>query len=300
MTAVILMYHRVAKAPEDAYGIAVAPDRFLAHVEYLNRLGCVVPLAEILRPTTGLQIAITFDDGYVDNATTAAPVLADVGLPATYFITTGRLGGRHFWWDRLAVGLLGAHAKPTGVDLSVGGRNLWLAFNDAEACRASLNFLHRRLLPLPPEELQATVDELLDRLGAPEPPVEAATMTVDQLRALSELPLTEIGAHTRTHLRLGGQPRRLQQEEVMGSVADLSVTLGQPVVSFAYPFGGREAVGDVAPRLAQEAGCVVACSTERGAVTTRSDPHRLPRLNVRDWEAPKLAAQIEKVAQIHP
>ena len=35
---------------------------------------CVVPLTEILQPAKALKIAITFDDGYADNASTAAPL----------------------------------------------------------------------------------------------------------------------------------------------------------------------------------------------------------------------------------
>src|SRR5215211_2862203 len=139
------MYHRVAIAADDAYGIAVSPANFVAQMEYLSRLRCVVPLIEVLKPATCLQVAITFDDGYADNATTAAPVLASAGLPATYFITTATLGGQHFWWDRLAAGLLGAYTKPNGVDICVGGRDLWLALNSGEACRASLSLIHRRL-----------------------------------------------------------------------------------------------------------------------------------------------------------
>ena len=42
-------------------------------------------------------LAITFDDGYANNATVAAPILQRLGLHATFFIATGFLdGGRMF------------------------------------------------------------------------------------------------------------------------------------------------------------------------------------------------------------
>jgi peptidoglycan/xylan/chitin deacetylase (PgdA/CDA1 family) len=296
VTGVILMYHRVSVAPEDAYGLAVTPDRFAAQLEHLSRLGCVVPLNEIVRPASSLQMAITFDDGYLDNATTAAPMLAEAGLPATYFITTGRLDGRHFWWDRLATALLGNYPKPSGVEVPVARRTVWLALNDPSACESSLRFVHRRLRSLPPDELEETVDDLLERLGAPAPPARAATMTRTQLVALSRLPAAEVGAHTRTHLQLGGKALRLQEDEVMGSVADLADILGKPVRSFAYPFGSEQAVGDVAPRLADRAGCALACTTVRAPVVRRSNPYRLPRLNVGNWGAAELAAHVEELS----
>jgi peptidoglycan/xylan/chitin deacetylase (PgdA/CDA1 family) len=294
MTGLILMYHRIADAPEDAYGLAVTPDRFAAHAEHLSRLGGVVPLNAIRHPSKTLKIAITFDDGYADNAVTAAPVLASLGLPATYFITSGRLGGRHFWWDRLAAGLLEAHASHSGVDVEVGGHSIWLALNGPDACRMSLHFLHRRLRALPPEELELVVDELLERIGASQPPRQARTMTADQVRALSRMESVEIGAHTRTHLQLSDQAQNLQRAEIFGSIADIVAITGRAVTSFAYPFGSHSAVGDLAPRLTREAGCHLACSTDVGTVGKRTDPYWLPRVNVRDWPVGEFAARVEE------
>lgn len=296
MSGVVLMYHRVAAVPSDPYGLAVHPSRFAEQVEHLLARRCVVPLAELVGPGAATRVAITFDDGYADNATAAAPVLAAAGLPATYFITTGRLGGRSFWWDRLAAALLGPHPLPDGLDVDLGGRPLWLALDDAPARETALRFLHRRLRPLPPDALQATVDALLEQLAVPPAPADELSMTEAQLRELAAAPLVEIGGHTRTHLQLAGQAEALQRREICGSVEDLRALLGLPVTSFAYPFGTRSAVGDLAPRLAQEAGCTLACSTEPGPVTTRSDRHRLPRLNVRSWGAEELSERITRLA----
>jgi peptidoglycan/xylan/chitin deacetylase (PgdA/CDA1 family) len=296
VTGIILMYHRVAEAQEDTFDLAVAPQRFDAHVEYLQNLGRVVPLVDILVPSEHLQVAITFDDGYADNATAAAPPLAEAGLPATFFITTGRIGGQHFWWDRLSAGLVADYSKPAGIDVTVAGRDLWLALDDEQACLTSLAFLHQRLQPLPPDEILTVVGELLDRLEAPPPPDDALTMTPEQVLALDALPLVDIGAHTRTHLQLGGQHPSLQRDELQGSMADLTSLLGHPISSFAYPFGDPRSVGDVAPRLAREAGYALACSTTHGAVKRRSDRYVLPRLTVRDWEGSELAAQIRRLS----
>lgn len=298
MSGVVLMYHRVANVEDDLYGLAVHPQRFGDHIEYLMNRGCVVPLGDLLNPASSARIAVTFDDGYADNAITAAPLLAAAGLPATYFITTGTLGGRRFWWDRLAAALLGEHPLPDGVDVRVGGRQLWLSLNSPLARRTAVNFLHRRLRPLPPDQLEAVVDGLLARLRAPQAD-DGLTMSTDQLQGIADLPLVEIGAHTRTHLQLAGQREALQRQEIIGSVSDLSSLLGRPVTAFAYPFGSSSAVGTLAPKLAREAGCSLACSTHPGTVSSHSQRYSLPRLNVRDWNAGELATHIKQLTTNH-
>jgi peptidoglycan/xylan/chitin deacetylase (PgdA/CDA1 family) len=44
------------------------------------------------RPKTSIA-CITFDDGYEDNLTQAAPILSDMAIPATFFLTSGLMGG---------------------------------------------------------------------------------------------------------------------------------------------------------------------------------------------------------------
>ena len=100
----ILLFHRVTDLiPED--GLTVHPERFLRICRMLRRGFNVVPLSEVFRivrehqPMPPRTVAITFDDCYLDNLA-AAQVLADHGLPATFFIPTAAVGTGHvFPWD---------------------------------------------------------------------------------------------------------------------------------------------------------------------------------------------------------
>jgi peptidoglycan/xylan/chitin deacetylase (PgdA/CDA1 family) len=66
----------------------------------------VVPLsAQIAAVRAGKSLtgtlSITFDDGYLDNFEVAAPILRELGLPATFFVTTGFVGSQEIpAWDR--------------------------------------------------------------------------------------------------------------------------------------------------------------------------------------------------------
>ncbi len=291
------MYHRVAALQRDPYGLAVHPDHFAAHVERLQKTGIVVPLEDVIQRGLRGRIAITFDDGYADNATLAAPILADAGLPATWFITSGRLGARGFWWDRLGEAFLGAAPSLTSIDLTVAGRELWLDLRTPVARLTALKFINRQIRRLPPESVETAVDEVVLALGQPDMVDSGVTMTVAQLRELAALPMQEIGAHTRTHQHLNQQPSDVQRAEIAGSVSDLAELLHRQIRSFAYPFGVPDAVGSLAPRLVEEAGCLLACTTSPGSVRRRTNRYLLPRLYVQDWHGDEFASQLRTALQ---
>jgi peptidoglycan/xylan/chitin deacetylase (PgdA/CDA1 family) len=103
--AAVLLFHRVTDAiPED--GITVSTDRFRRTCRMLQRSFHIRSLADVVamirsgRSVPARTVAITFDDCYRDNLP-AARILAEHGLPATFFIPTAFVGtDRVFTWDR--------------------------------------------------------------------------------------------------------------------------------------------------------------------------------------------------------
>ena len=97
----ILVYHSVSDAP--ASGIApftVCPDQLARQLDVIVALSHtaltvseLVALFDAGRPLPARTVVITFDDGFEDNLTVAAPLLQERRLPATVFVTTGFLGG---------------------------------------------------------------------------------------------------------------------------------------------------------------------------------------------------------------
>ncbi len=95
---VFLCYHGVTKrpsrSPDDAQALHVNHLRFAAHLDYLQRHYRVISLRDYLSANltqTSLPeycVVLTFDDGFRNFLTAAAPLLAERRMPATVFIIT--------------------------------------------------------------------------------------------------------------------------------------------------------------------------------------------------------------------
>ena len=103
--ATVLTFHRVNDT-EEQNGLTVHPRLFEELLDVLARRYRIVPLAHlcemVLRsePIPARTVAITFDDGYLDNFSVAAPILKHKKVPATFFVSSGYVGTtRRFPWD---------------------------------------------------------------------------------------------------------------------------------------------------------------------------------------------------------
>lgn len=103
-TLPILCYHNVAFAPAEARFklLYVSPDKFERQLWSLRRLGLRgVTMGEgIARLRNGTArgcVAFTFDDGYADTLTAAAPLMKRYGFGATCYVVSGALGAYNRW-----------------------------------------------------------------------------------------------------------------------------------------------------------------------------------------------------------
>jgi len=100
-TGAILMYHHVSPTVQPgpyARALTVTPAEFEQQLRWLRGHGCeLVTVKQVWSDTVHAQlapceVALTFDDGYVDVATYAIPLLARYGGLGTLYIATGFVG----------------------------------------------------------------------------------------------------------------------------------------------------------------------------------------------------------------
>jgi peptidoglycan/xylan/chitin deacetylase (PgdA/CDA1 family) len=290
----VLLYHRVAHVELDPYGLAVRPDRFAQHCEILRRRCDVVPLREASRGVP--QVAITFDDGYADNAGEARDILAAASLPATFFVTAGRVGQRgEAWWDRLEQILLEYETTASTIEVEIGPRRLWADIRSSTARERAHLALFWRLRPMRPAIIEAVLDSLEAQLGVRSVDRETYRwMNVEELRALSATAGIEIGAHTLTHPFLTTLQPEEQWREIDGSRQSLERLLERRANLFSYPYGGPDAFDGATTQLVRNAGYTMACTATGGIAHADCDPLQIPRNVVGDWDAERFETWLDR------
>lgn len=299
----ILMYHRIACESFDPWGLAVAPDRFARQLDWLAQQRTILSLEVFaLRHHEGKlapdAIAITFDDGYACTLSAAAPELDRLGLPATVFLPAALIEqDREFWWDeleRIIIGFSGDALRlgETRIDLGPGAAadREWRPGAPPRTPR-QLAFLElwQKLRTKPPAAIEAVIAELRAAAGlsgAPRPshrPLSRDDITANRSANIA------FGAHGLTHASLPHLDHASLEREISESAWRCASISGTIPRTFAYPFGDHDAQSE---QLVEQANFICACATEQAAVTVDSPMFALPRLQVGNWEAARLALML--------
>ncbi len=100
----ILTYHSIDSSGSP---VSLSEETFQSHVRFLasGRVR-VVPLGDLPSvPEPEDAVALTFDDGFQNFSTSAAPVLSMHDLPATIFVVSEAVGGTNAWGGRGTAGI---------------------------------------------------------------------------------------------------------------------------------------------------------------------------------------------------
>lgn len=289
----IFTYHRV-NDHDDPFFEATPSKQFREQMAHLARYYTVLPLSAAIAQMqvgtlSGKTIAITFDDGYLDNYEVAFPILREFNLPATIFLTTGLIStGEMAWFDRTAQAL--RSADPVELSLPLRSRQGESDFRMADL-QQRLDTLHRLLaiMKVLPEVRRLAILESLERLPGVSPR-QADMMQWEQIREMADAGI-EFGAHTVSHPILSRLTIERQREEIVCSKRAIENSLSRPVSGFAYPNGRPEDYNDDSLALLKEAGYQWAVTTSRGANHRDNDPFLLKR--GQPWEQDMAAFAIQ-------
>jgi peptidoglycan/xylan/chitin deacetylase (PgdA/CDA1 family) len=282
--ATILLYHSVAEGPSRRWidpGVRIDPRLFRRQMDFLARRRTVIALSALIdaieagRDVAAGTVVLTFDDGYRDTLTQAAPILARRGFPATLFLPTGYVSrGQSPWVDALYASFRSRTRDRLSLPPSASPPfDLRLPGPAAAAYRAAKEILLSSRLD-ERDAFLADVREQLEPAGSP----PRLTMSWDEVRELRRAhPAFDIGAHGRDHLDLGALPVEAARLDFSECLSDLERELGARPVFFSFPYGRWR---EETKALARDLG--FRCALGSGPdplVTPAIDRYAIPRLD---------------------
>ncbi len=274
----ILAYHGVQDGVDPAVnfdGFQVPADIFRKQLEHLAGYYHVISPQEALRSLRGeadwpdRAVLITFDDGYQNNATVAAPILREFGMSAILFVTTGYLDGTHYpWWYSLR------ECVRTAGAASVGLPGQPSAMASPEQCIAAWEeYLKSLSVDKRDEELR----RLQERTGSADRVIRM--MTWDEARSLEAVSMV-VAPHTATHPNLGVEAPTRAREDIRVSIERIGERLGHAPRWYSYPYGRVTDVASEIPSFLQSLGIEAAVTTVSGMNRRGENRYLLKRLNV--------------------
>jgi peptidoglycan/xylan/chitin deacetylase (PgdA/CDA1 family) len=303
----VLTYHGIPAA----YDPLALPEQVTARV-FDEQMGAVakhfnvLPLPEAVQKLNAgtlppKALAITFDDGYLNNFEIALPILQRHRLTATFFICSGYLDGGLMFNDLITEAVrhtsLGEFQPPDDL---LGGQRL--ALNSiparAEACRR----LIQSAKYLQNDERQLLCERIwhgligTSTLSATSSNRPQLTMSSEHVRQLHQQGMT-IGGHSHTHPILARCTPDQTRSELQINRDILHGIIGEAPQVFAYPNGRAMRDFDRTHRqIVADVGYSCAVTTEMGICCRDMDALQLPRFAPWDIDADRLLYQLGKNA----
>jgi glycosyltransferase involved in cell wall biosynthesis/peptidoglycan/xylan/chitin deacetylase (PgdA/CDA1 family) len=279
---VILTFHRVRRDSEALNPFDTCPSITTSFLRecllYVRGAYRVLPLEEFAqgKGRNGRPLlTITFDDGWRDNYELGLEILRELRIPATIFVTAGKVGSREpFWQQRLGsyFSVIQGHA---GTPLEEDFRALVRVAPTAPLGRDCFAQTVARWKRRPLSEIEV----LLNALGEMIPlPPNGARLFLDE-REVRELSRdgVAIGSHSMTHRILTRESLDVVDWELRQSKALLEGLIGSRVRLFSYPNG--EATPQIEAKAA-EIGYEITCAADRVKHGRSGEARNLPRIDV--------------------
>ena len=284
--ALVLTYHSIQKQPLPfRVWCHLAEEKFQAQISYLaSNFRCVSLSMLLTEMESGhilpYTVAVTFDDGFRDNVTTALPILQQHQVPATIFLTTDFVGSTQLLWPEQIACLLALTKKPA---LDFAGMTYNISDNVLKG--AVFRQLTGLIKEMKPNDIPQHLDALLNEANVTPQQLRASpwhenlqAMDWCEAREMMGNGLIDIGAHTLSHRRLSGLSSAEAEHEISGSKRVLEQHLG-PVHYFAYPYGESHYT-DEHRAMAIRAGYRAILTTDRQTVRPTTDPYAVPRIGI--------------------
>jgi peptidoglycan/xylan/chitin deacetylase (PgdA/CDA1 family) len=290
-TVAIFLFHGVVR--EHRHPVRNYTRKHIALADFrkilteLRQAGTPVTMDDIVAAHDGQTslpkraFVVTFDDGFENNHSLAAPALRDADIPAMFYVTSGFVAdGSASWTDMVEY----AVERCDTVRLSLPYPGLAGSFTSVPEKIELLDRMRATVKGNQEIDPYAFAQRVWDELGIKQMDPDAELdrkMTWAQVRELGQSSFFSVGGHGHTHRILSFLSDAALKEEIDRSMSMLRQAVGRDDLShFSYPEGLTHCFSPRVIALLREAGVRCSPTAEPGANRAPFDLFRLRRFMV--------------------
>ena len=261
-------------------------DRFTEVLRDLSNKGCAVSIEDIVAAHENRlrlpekAFVVSFDDGFENNYSIAAPVLSRMKIPSVFYVTTRFVEADESSWIDI---IERAVENTLSFRLMLPFRSEPKQYKTREDKIRLLDEIrayvkgHRNIDPYGfAENIREQIEV---ECPGPDPYLDRK-MNWQQVAELAEHPGFVIGGHSHTHRILAFLNEGELENEIDMSLDLLHQHLGHPVLHYSYPEGNAQSYSEQVIRTLQNRGVVCAPTAEEGTNQVDDDLFHLKRIPV--------------------
>ena len=287
ITPKILGYHALQTPPflKDVLGVLSNPTDFQKQIQYLTQNHTVLSMSDFLDHVNNREsfpprsVMITFDDGYKDLISIAAPILRQYNLPATVFLSVDAISNqRSIWTNQLYYWISLSTCTQISLELPDGSEKQ-LRFDSPDTQKLSALFLSGYLKKIPEKERKDLLLIIARSLGidpSSDPFSIMPMLTWDDVRNLQNYGF-DIGSHTMTHPILSQCSPDTQKWELEKSRVIIESETQSACRTIAYPNGQPGDYTDLTLQISRNAGYRAGFTFHAGTFDPEVQPYAISR-----------------------
>jgi peptidoglycan/xylan/chitin deacetylase (PgdA/CDA1 family) len=292
----ILLYHGVTRTKsrgiENYSNKHIQENVFRKQMKYIKKHCSLMSIDDVVEVKSSEEnyppraVVVSFDDGFRNNYTVAAPILDELDIPAVFYICSGMVNTNLMFWVDSIEDCINSTAKKNikmrhdtvvDFDLSTPPAKIRAVEEIKKYCKDSEGF-----------RKDEVIEELIDKTGV-KPDINHSEnyykLSWNELKLMSENSLFTIGGHSLYHDILSMLPRDQLNANIGISLHLIEYHL-RKTVHYSYPEGQQDHYnGDVIAVL-KKYGVICCPSAINGINNSHIDLFNLRRIMVGFMQTP--------------
>lgn len=289
--AAILLYHGVtkftSKGVENYSRKHIDADEFYRQMLYLKNNCTVLSIDDFLELQAAndslppRSVIISFDDGFRNNYTTAAPILDELGLPAIFYISSGIVNTDLMFWVDAIEDCLNQTTNPE-IRIKLHEQTYY-SLNTVREKITALDTIKAYCKCVDAAEKNRVIDDIQTETGISPSVTHSPNyekISWEELKELHSNSLFTIGGHSTYHQILTSLDKPMLKLEIRSSLDLLRINLEADIIHYSYPEGQPTHYNHTVINLLKENGIVCSPTAIPGLNPLGSDFFELRRIMV--------------------